>query len=157
MKFPDHEIRLTRGEAETREFARTLAAACGPGAVWALSGDLGAGKTRFVQGLCDGLGVRAAVCSPTFAIANEYGGDGGSPRLVHLDLYRLSGPDELESIGWDDYIDSGDTLAVEWPERAGRFLPSRRTARVSIERVSDGDPETRRISFAPPTQDNTVE
>ncbi len=116
--------RTTRSVQETQAFARELAARLGPGALYALHGDLGAGKTAFVAGLCAGLGVRAAVSSPTFAIANEYRDPAAGRRVVHLDLYRLSGPDELDSIGWDDYLDSGDTMAVEWPGRAGDRLPA---------------------------------
>ena len=115
--------RVTRSAAETRAFAAEAVAAFGRSARYALEGDLGAGKTCFVQGLCEALGIRAAVASPTFAIANEYRDPGSSLRLVHLDLYRLRGPQDLESIGWDDYVDSGDPMAVEWPDRAGRFLP----------------------------------
>jgi len=115
--------RVTRSAAETQAFAAEVSAAFGPGASYALEGDLGAGKTCFVQGLCDALGLHVAASSPTFAIANEYRDPGTGRRLVHLDLYRLEGPQDLESIGWDDYLDSGDPLAVEWPERAGRFLP----------------------------------
>ena len=117
-------VRTTHSVPETQAFARELAAQVGPGSVWALFGDLGAGKTAFVAGLCAGLGVRATVSSPTFAIANEYRDPASGRRIVHLDLYRLAGPEELDSIGWDDYLASGDTVAVEWPERAGDALPA---------------------------------
>ena len=116
--------RTTHSVRETQAFAAELAGRFGPGRVWALEGDLGAGKTAFVAGLCAGLGVRAAVSSPTFAIANEYRDPATRRRVVHLDLYRLSGPEQLGSVGWDDYLDSGDTVAVEWPERAGGDLPA---------------------------------
>lgn len=115
---------VSHGAAETRAFAARAAATFGPRASYALEGDLGAGKTCFVQGLCDALGIRAAVVSPTFAIAGEYSDPETGRRLVHLDLYRLDGPADLDSIGWDDYLDSGDPMAVEWPDRADRFLPS---------------------------------
>ncbi len=134
--------RVTRSAAETRAFAAEVSAAFGPGASYALEGDLGAGKTCFVQGLSDALGLRVAVSSPTFAIANEYLDPGSGRRLVHLDLYRLDGPQDLESIGWDDYVDSGDPLAVEWPDRAGRFLPA------SFVRV--------RFSIGPGPDDRTI-
>ena len=124
-----HLEETTHSVAQTQALARRLSERLGPGAFYALSGDLGAGKTAFVAGLCAGLGIRAAVSSPTFAIANEYRDAASGRRLVHLDLYRLSGPEELDSIGWDDYLDSGDAMAVEWPERAGAELPA---AAVSI-------------------------
>ena len=134
----------THSVRETQDVARRLAAAAGPGAFYALSGDLGAGKTAFVAGLCAGLGIRAAVSSPTVAIANEYRDPATGRRLVHLDLYRLSGPDELDSIGWDDYLDAGDAMAVEWPERAGDRLPAG-AIRVSIARGAEEDGRTVRV------------
>ena len=126
-------VRAAHGVRETQDFAREVAAAFGPRALYALEGDLGAGKTCFVQGLCDGLGIRAAVSSPTFAIANEYRDESSGRRFLPLDLYRLSGPDELDTIGWDDYLDSGDPMAVEWPERAaGRLPPGAVRVRLSV-------------------------
>ena len=140
-------VRATRSVRETQDFAREVAAAFGPGAVYALRGDLGAGKTCFVQGLCEGLGIRAAVASPTFAIAHEYCDEAAGRRLVHLDLYRLSGPDELDTIGWDDYLDSGDPMAVEWPERAaGRLPPGAVRVRIAI----GPGPDDRTIEVSPP-------
>ena len=115
---------VSRSVADTRRFAAEACAAFGPSARYALFGDLGAGTTCFVQGLCDALGMRVAASSPTFAIANEYRDAATGRRLLHLDLYRLDGPEDLDSVGWDDYVDSGDPMAVEWPERAGRFLPA---------------------------------
>ena len=140
-------VRATHGVRETQDFAREVAAAFGPRAVYALRGDLGAGKTCFVQGLCEGLGIRAAVSSPTFAIAHEYRDEAAGRRLVHLDLYRLSGPDELDTIGWDDYLDSGDPLAVEWPERAAGLLPPN-TVRVDVA-IGPG-PDDRTFTVTPP-------
>ena len=136
--------RTTKTVRETQNFARELADRFGPGAFYALDGDLGAGKTAFVAGLCAGLGIRAAVASPTFAIAHEYRDPATRRRLVHLDLYRLSGPEELDSIGWDDYLDAGDTMAVEWPERAGDRLPER-AIRVRIDHGPGEDDRTIRV------------
>ncbi len=120
----------TSGAAETQALAQMLAGLAPPHPLFALRGGLGAGKTCFVQGLCTGLGIQAFVTSPTFAVANEYRYQGR--RLIHLDLYRLSGPDELDSIGWDEYVDSGDPMAVEWPERAGDLLPPGRVVIIDI-------------------------
>lgn len=136
--------RTTHSVRETQDFARELAGRFGPGAFYALFGDLGAGKTAFVSGLCAGLGIRATVASPTFAIAHEYRDGASRRRLVHLDLYRLSGPGELDSIGWDDYLDAGDTMAVEWPERAGDQLPAG-AVRVRIDRGPGEDDRTIRV------------
>lgn len=114
---------VSHGVSDTRRFAAEVAAAFGEGAVFALFGDLGAGKTCFVQGLCDALGMDVAVSSPTFAIANEYRDKASGRLFLHLDLYRLGGPDDLDSIGWDDYLASGASMAVEWPQRAAGLLP----------------------------------
>lgn len=136
MRFSE----TTKNEVETQAFAQKLLGIFGPRAFYALRGDLGAGKTCFVQGLVAALGIREPVCSPTFTIANEYNGADGT-RFIHVDLYRLTGPDDLGSIGWDDYIDSGDAMAVEWPERAGDQIPA--TA-VNVE-IRIGDTPGERI------------
>lgn len=83
------------------------------GAVIAMYGDLGAGKTAFVRGMARGLGLDCRVSSPTFTIVNEYLGD---RELIHFDMYRLSSADELFDIGWEDYIARGAICAVEWSE-----------------------------------------
>lgn len=140
-------VRAAHGVRGTQDFARELARAFGPRAFYALEGDLGAGKTCFVQGLCDGLGIRAAVSSPTFAIANEYRDESTGRRFLHLDLYRLSGPDELDTIGWDDYLDSGDPMAVEWPERAAGRLPA---GAIRVRISAGAGPDDRTIEVDPP-------
>jgi tRNA threonylcarbamoyl adenosine modification protein YjeE len=131
--------KTTTNAAETQALAYELVNRIGPAPIIALYGDLGAGKTCFVQGLASALGIKAAVCSPTFTIVNEYIEE-GSPRkrLIHADLYRLSGPEELETIGWDDYIRSGDAMAVEWPDRAeGEFPPNLITIDIRIGDTPD--------------------
>ena len=93
-----------RSVEETWDLARQLAAELGPGDVICLEGDLGAGKTTFTQGLAAALGVRGRVTSPTFCIVQEHAADpsaGGTiPLLVHMDLYRLHGEDDVLAIGW---------------------------------------------------------
>lgn len=86
----------------------------------ALTGDLGAGKTHFVQGLAKGMGIGGIVQSPTFTIMNYY--DGALP-LKHFDFYRLSDEEELYGIGWDEYSAGGVTV-VEWAEKFPRLIPS---------------------------------
>jgi len=107
--------------AETWRLAAEVADLLAPGMVLALHGDLGAGKTTFVQGLGWALGVRRPMTSPTFTLAVEY----RMPRfmLVHMDLYRINDPEELVSMGFCEYIENGAVVAVEWPERARDLIP----------------------------------
>lgn len=106
---------------ETWRLAAEVAYALAPGMVLALHGDLGAGKTTFVQGLGWALGVRRPMTSPTFTLASEY--DTPRFKLVHMDLYRINDPDELIALGFCEYIENGAVVAVEWPERAGDLIP----------------------------------
>ena len=106
---------------ETWALAKELAKELKPGDVICLEGDLGAGKTTFTQGLAAALGVPGRVTSPTFCIVQEH----QSPDVlfVHMDLYRLHGEEDVEAIGWEDYLSRGAIIAVEWPERAGSLIP----------------------------------
>ncbi len=114
-----------RSEDETWDLARKVAPLLKPGDVVCLEGDLGAGKTTFTQGLAAALGVKGRVTSPTFCIVQEHpAGEGGSvPLLVHMDLYRLTGEEDVLDLGWEDYLARGAVLVVEWPERLGSLLP----------------------------------
>ena len=107
---------------ETWALAKELAKELKPGDVVCLEGDLGAGKTTFTQGLAAALGVPGRVTSPTFCIVQEH--QSPDVLLVHMDLYRLHGEEDVEAIGWEDYLSRGAIIAVEWPERAGALLPS---------------------------------
>ena len=107
---------------ETWRVAAEVARLLKPGTVLALHGDLGAGKTTFVQGLGFALGLHRPVTSPTFTLSTEYLTD--AFKLIHMDLYRLSGPDDLLTIGYPEYLETGAVVAVEWPERAGDLIPS---------------------------------
>lgn len=119
--FEVHSVEETWAVA--REFAKTLK----PGDVVCLEGDLGAGKTTFTQGLAAALGVSGRVTSPTFCIVQEHRRSSStsiSPLLlVHMDLYRLHGEDDVLAVGWEDYLAEGAILVVEWPERAGNLVP----------------------------------
>ena len=101
-------------EQETEELGFRLAQTLKGGAVVAMYGDLGAGKTAFVRGMARGMGLDCWVSSPTFTIVNEYLGE---RELIHFDMYRLSGADELFDIGWEDYLNRGAVCAVEWSEK----------------------------------------
>lgn len=125
--------RLTGSEDETRQLAAQLAGQLGPGAVVLLHGNLGAGKTAFVRGLAEGLGVpEDAVSSPTFTLVHEY--RGGRLTLYHADLYRLAAGVSLDDLGLDELAEDG-VLAVEWPERLAR--PLRGAIDVRIDIASD--------------------
>lgn len=115
------EHHTTSSPEETADLAASLARRLAAGAVLALHGDLGAGKTCFVQGLAAGLDVADPVTSPTYTLIQEY--EGRVP-LVHCDLYRLANGSEAHSLGLDDYLFGGDVImAIEWPERASNLLP----------------------------------
>ena len=107
---------------ETWALAKELAKELKPGDVVCLEGDLGAGKTTFTQGLAAALGVPGRVTSPTFCIVQEH--QSPDVLLVHMDLYRLHGEDDVLAIGWEDYLAAGAIIVVEWPERAGDELPA---------------------------------
>jgi len=112
---------VTTSEDETRALARSLAQDLRAGTTLLLSGDLGAGKTAFVRGLAEGIGLDPdVVTSPTFTLVHEY--RGGRLPLVHVDLYRLDRAD-LDEIGLDSDLASQGVAAIEWPDRLTRGIP----------------------------------
>jgi len=114
------EIRLDDARA-TEAFGRSLAACQQPGLLVFLHGDLGAGKTTLVRGYLRGLGHQGPVKSPTYALIEPY--ETGQGRLYHLDLYRLSDPEELEWVGLRDLFDGESVCLIEWPQRGEGMLP----------------------------------
>ena len=131
----------TTSEQETAAVAKTLASGLAAGGVVLLSGNLGAGKTAFVRGLAEGLGIDAAeVSSPTFTLVHEY--RGGRLTLYHVDLYRLDRA-AGEDLGLDELGVADGVLAIEWPDRLTHaFTPA---TQVQIDIVDD---TTRKISIA---------
>jgi tRNA threonylcarbamoyladenosine biosynthesis protein TsaE len=111
----------TASAEETRSLAAELAAALPPDSTLALHGDLGAGKTTFVQGLAHSFGIVEPVTSPTFTIFTLHRGP--SYMLMHLDAYRLDDPRQGEALMLDDFLVSPWCLAVEWPEKIAAWLP----------------------------------
>ena len=111
---------VTRAPQETEQFGELLAREVRPGTVIALFGGMGMGKTALVRGLARGMGLSAEVSSPTFAIVHDYG---GQPPLIHFDMYRVTGWDDLYSTGFYDYLDAGAVLVVEWSENIEGALP----------------------------------
>lgn len=130
-------IYITHSELETEALGAKFAATLPAGAVAALYGELGCGKTAFVRGMARGMGLDCLVNSPTFTIVNEYLG----PRpLFHFDMYRLDGAEELFDIGWEDYLDRGGVCAVEWSENVpGAFAGDE--YRIRFSKLSDTDRE----------------
>lgn len=111
-------------EEETRACARGLVLEIGADATLSLEGPLGAGKTCFVQGLAEGLGIDAGqVTSPTFTLVHEY--PGGRHPLVHFDLYRLDSAEELVGLGFDEYFACPAIRAIEWGDKFPAALPER--------------------------------
>ena len=134
-------ITTTHSEDETAAVGRDLAATLSAGSVLLLFGDLGAGKTAFVRGLAEGLGVhRDEVSSPTFTLVQEY--RGGRLPLFHADLYRLDDAREIEDLGLDEIAADG-VLAIEWAEKLPRPSP----AAVEV-RIRHSDADTRGISIS---------
>ena len=138
---PSDSCWITRKPEATLALASALAGCIGPrGLVIALSGDLGCGKTVFAKGLAAGLGIDPeAVASPTFTIAGEYPTAAGG-RYAHADLYRIESEGELRAAGFDDLLEPGTILAVEWAERFPEALPADRLV-LTLVRGLAGDGE----------------
>ncbi len=129
---------ITAGPEQTWRIGEIVGALLGPGDTVCLYGDLGAGKTNFTYGIALGLEVKEQyITSPTFTFVNEY--EGRVP-FYHIDLYRLKDTDELEGIGFDEYIDSDGVTVIEWAERAEEQLPEERLS-VYLNYVNENSRE----------------
>ncbi|MBC3515256.1 tRNA (adenosine(37)-N6)-threonylcarbamoyltransferase complex ATPase subunit type 1 TsaE [Neobittarella massiliensis] len=125
---------ITESTQQTEALAKKLARRLRPGDVVAYRGGMGAGKTAFTRGLAAGLGATGEVSSPTFAIVNEYP---GPLPLYHFDMYRILDLDDLETTGYYDYLDAGDSvLAIEWSENIQPALPEH-TIYITIQPLSE--------------------
>ena len=116
---------------ETESIAIELAKEAKAGSIYTLSGDLGAGKTVFARGFARGLGIMSPVTSPTFTLVNEY--KKGRLPLYHFDVYRLGEAEELYDTGFEDYLENGGVVLIEWAERVEELLP-RPYFYISIEK-----------------------
>ena len=130
---------ITTSSEQTEKLGEKLAKNLVGTEVIALFGELGAGKTAFTRGLCKGLNVINNVCSPTFAIVNEYT---GKFRVYHFDMYRVRTMDDLYSTGYFDYIDTG-VLVIEWSENIESILP-KNSIKVTIKY---GESENERMIY----------
>jgi tRNA threonylcarbamoyladenosine biosynthesis protein TsaE len=131
---------VTRAPDETRKVGAAVAELLVPGDVVSLTGDLGAGKTAFVQGAARALGVQDPVTSPTFVLVRPYRGD---VPVHHVDVYRLDRVQEVLDLGFEDLLDPSGVVFVEWGDAIDALLPDDHL-RVEIT----ADDETRRLSFA---------
>ena len=127
---------ITHSVEETEQKAAELAQQLKSGTVIGFLGELGAGKTAFTRGFVKGLGIDAEVSSPTFAICNEYSGNG--MRVLHYDMYRIDGWDDLYSVGFMDAVDSGAYMICEWGENVFGALPFD-AVMIKIEKLSENE------------------
>lgn len=129
---------ISESAEQTREFAKNYATKLRGGDVLLLDGEMGAGKTVFVQGLAAGLGISEQPTSPTYAYMNDYDG-----RLFHYDCYRIETPEQAERLGLADYFDMGGICVVEWWRNIAPLLPGS-CKRVSIKKIGEN---AREIEF----------
>ncbi|NTV89547.1 MAG: tRNA (adenosine(37)-N6)-threonylcarbamoyltransferase complex ATPase subunit type 1 TsaE [Clostridiales bacterium] len=123
----------TNSAEETAEAGERLGRTLRAGDVVCLSGGLGAGKTAFAGGLAKALGISGYITSPTFSIVNEYS---GSLALYHFDVYRIADADEMYEIGFEEYLDAGGVVAIEWAENIEGIIPEKHI-RVRIDKVNN--------------------
>lgn len=129
MEFITHSVK------ETEALAAAFAASLAPGNVVAFQGGLGVGKTAFIRGIAQGLGVDGEVSSPTFALVHEYPGE---PSLIHFDMYRIHSLDDLYTTGYFDYLDTGAVIVIEWSENISYVLDEA-TIYVTIEPLGENE------------------
>lgn len=128
---------ISKSSKETEELGYKFAQTLKKGDVVSLRGSLGAGKTVFTKGIARALDVKENIVSPTFTLIQEYD---GIVKLYHLDIYRLSGIDEFESMGGDDYLPSDGVSVIEWSEKISSLLPDD-TIYVEIKILENNDRE----------------
>ena len=135
---------ISKNETETYELGERLGREAKPGEVYALLGDLGAGKTLFAKGFAKGLGVTEPVNSPTFTVLQVY--PSGRLALYHFDVYRLEEPEEMEEIGGEEFFYGDGVCLVEWADRIAEWLPPK-TRTVYLERIPGDTDDARRILY----------
>lgn len=118
------------------EAAKEFINRMGEGKVFAFYGKMGAGKTTFIKALCETLGVKDVITSPTFSLINEYT-DGKGNSIYHFDFYRIKKLEEVYDMGYEDYFYSGNLCLLEWPELIEEILPEN-VIKVTIEEQADG-------------------
>lgn len=134
----------TRSPEETFETGKKLGEKAVPGQVFTLMGDLGVGKTVFTQGLARGLGIQEPVSSPTFTIVQVY--EEGRLPFYHFDVYRIDDVEEMDEVGFDDYIMGEGVSLIEWADLIEEILPEKRTE-VRIEKDLEQGFDYRKITI----------
>lgn len=130
---------------ETAELGRKIGRLVQPGDIICLNGDLGVGKTVFTQGIADGLGIDDSICSPTFTLIQEY--EQGRIPLYHFDVYRISGPWDMDDLGYEDYFFGNGVCLVEWGCLIEELLPDN-TIMITIEKDLEKGFDYRRITIS---------
>ena len=141
----DHIRRVTKSEQETAAIAHELAARLVAGDIVLFYGTLGAGKTAFIRGILAQFNSEIGVTSPTYTLINVYPTE---PQVYHFDLYRLRDENDLADVGFDEYLDAGGIMLVEWAEKCGRLKPAKgyeihleilgeTTRQITIGRIED--------------------
>lgn len=134
----------TRRERETYDLGRRMGVSASAGQVFTLIGDLGVGKTVFTKGLASGLGIEEPVNSPTFTIVQIY--EEGRMPFYHFDVYRIGDVEEMDEIGYEDYIYGEGVTLIEWADLIEEILPEHYTE-IKIEKDLDKGFDYRRISI----------
>ena len=142
--MPTSRVLLIHDESQMRGLGASLIAACEHGGVITLKGELGTGKTTLVRGALEAAGVAGAIRSPTYTLVEYY--PLGRFAVAHFDLYRLADPEELEYLGYRDYLQPQVLCFIEWPQRAGDYLHA-----VDLQIDIEYDPRGRRVSLSPHT------
>ena len=144
-------LKETYGSEETYRLGEEMGRKAEPGDVYALSGDLGTGKTVFAQGFAAGLGISGYVNSPTFTILQVY--EEGRLPLYHFDVYRIEEPEEMEEIGYEDYVYGDGVTLIEWAELIDVLLPDR-AFRINISKDPGKGDDYRRIEMLPGNEES---
>ena len=138
------EVFETNTPEETEAIGRKLAQESTPGQVFTLIGDLGVGKTVFTQGFATGLNIDEAICSPTFTIVQEY--DTGRLPFYHFDVYRIGDVEEMDEIGYEDYVYGDGVCLIEWANLIQEILPEH-YIQITIEKNLEKGFDYRKITI----------
>lgn len=135
---------ISNSSDETKKIAYEFSKRLNSGDVVCMYGEMGVGKTAFVQGLAEGLGITEPITSPTFTIVNEYC---GRLMLYHFDVYRIGEAEEMYEIGYDEYIDGDGISVIEWPQLIDELLPQKRYNVTLVKDYEVGNDDYRKITI----------